>query len=138
MKYCHSLPFILAILAVVTSTTLAGTLDDIQSRGKLKCGVDGDLLGFSKRNNTGEMEGIDADICYALAAAVFDAPDPKTNVEFVPMNPDERFNILRGGEIDVLSRNSTHTLRLYSLQLHRQPRFHDQKVNECRKCKELG
>ncbi len=97
------------ILAVVTSVTSAGTLEDVRTRGKLNCGVDGDLLGFSKPGETGSMEGIDADICYALAAAIFDEPEPKKNVNFILMNPDERFDFLRDGKIDVLSRNTTHT-----------------------------
>lgn len=110
MIHPHNLRFILAFMTVVANTALAGTLDDIRSREELICGIDGDLLGFSKPSNTGEMEGIDADICYALAAAVFAGPDPKKYVRFVPLNPDERFNFLREGKIDVLSRNSTHTL----------------------------
>lgn len=96
---------IITSLAAVQGVS-AGTLEEVRDRGVLNCGVDGDLLGFSKKID-GRYQGIDADICYAIAAAIFDDPE---KVKFVLMNPNERFDLLRNGEIDVLSRNTTHTL----------------------------
>ncbi len=97
----------LVALAVFTVPALSATLDDVKARGVLKCGVDGGLAGFSAPNDKGEMAGIDADFCYALAAAIF---GDKTKVKFTNLTAKERFTALTSGEIDVLSRNTTHTL----------------------------
>ena len=93
--------FVLAIAAQ------AGTLEDVQKRGKLICGVSTGLTGFSAPDNSGRIQGVDADVCYAIAAATLG--DSK-KVEFVPLNAKERFTSLSSGEVDVLSRNTTHTL----------------------------
>jgi general L-amino acid transport system substrate-binding protein len=85
----------------------AGRLAAIKARGKLICGVNPNLLGFSLQNAAGQWVGIDADFCRALAAAVFaDA----SKVEFVPLETNERFEALKSGKIDVLSRNTTWTM----------------------------
>jgi general L-amino acid transport system substrate-binding protein len=97
----------LAALALATMPAMGATLDDVKSRGNLKCGVSGGLPGFSAPNDAGEMTGIDADICYALAAAIF---GDKTKVSFTNLTAKERFTALSSGEIDILSRNTTHTL----------------------------
>jgi general L-amino acid transport system substrate-binding protein len=85
----------------------AGTLDDVKAKGFVQCGVDGGLPGFSAPDDKGQMRGIDADVCYALAAAVF---GDSSKVKFTPLTAKERFTALSSGEIDVLSRNTTHTL----------------------------
>ena len=87
----------------------AATLEDVQSRGEVVCGVDGGLTGFSAPDNAGKMRGIDADVCYGIAAAVF-GDGGRDKVKFVPLTAKERFTALSAGEIDVLSRNTTHTL----------------------------
>ncbi len=96
-----------AALAVAAVPALGATLDEVKSRGHLKCGVNGEVPGFSALNDKGEMAGIDADFCYALAAAIF---GDKGKVKFTTLNAKERFTALSSGEIDVLSRNTTHTL----------------------------
>lgn len=96
-----------AALALATIPASAATLDDVKARGYLKCGVDGGLAGFSAPDDKGEMHGIDADFCYALAAATL---GDKTKVKFTNLNAKERFTALTSGEIDVLSRNTTATL----------------------------
>lgn len=90
----------------------AGTLQDVRKRGELICGVDGGLPGFSSADNSGRMQGIDADVCYAVAAAVLSKDDGSVNakVRFVPLTAKERFTALASGEVDILSRNTTHTV----------------------------
>ena len=105
--------FFAAMLALTVSAVIsAGTLDDVRKRGELICGVDGGLSGFSAPDDNGKMQGIDADVCYAVAAAVLSKDDGSVNakVRFVPLTAKERFIALASGEIDVLSRNTTHTL----------------------------
>jgi ABC-type amino acid transport/signal transduction systems, periplasmic component/domain len=85
----------------------ADTLGDVQARGELRCGVSGGVPGFSAPDDSGRMQGIDAAVCDAIAAAVL---GDSSKVTFIPLTAKERFTALASGEIDVLSRNTTHTL----------------------------
>lgn len=93
--------------ALAMTSANAQTLEQVQSRGNLVCGVSTGLAGFSVANDAGEWTGIDVDYCRALAAAIFGDPNA---VSFTPLNANERFTALQSGEIDVLSRNTTWTL----------------------------
>jgi general L-amino acid transport system substrate-binding protein len=90
------------------------TLKAIQARGKLICGVNGQLPGFSFLDPQGNFSGFDADFCRVLAAAIF---GDATKVEFRPLTTQERFTALQTGEIDVLIRNTTWTLTRDSTEL---------------------
>lgn len=82
----------------------SGRLATVLNRGKLVCGVSGELPGFSFVGQDGKYSGLDVDICRAIAAALFDNPDA---VEFRNLNAKERFTAVQTGEVDVLSRNTT-------------------------------
>ena len=82
-------------------------LSTINSRGKLVCGVDGKLPGFSFVEPDGRYSGLDVDTCKAVAAVVLGDPE---KVEYRNLNSSERFAALSSGEVDVLSRNTTNTL----------------------------
>lgn len=82
-------------------------LDTIKSRGKLICGVSGELPGFSFVGADGKYAGLDVDVCRAIAAAIFDNPDA---VEFRNLNAKERFTAVQTGEVDILSRNTSWTV----------------------------
>ena len=84
----------------------AGALDAVKQRGALICGVSEGLGGFSDRDATGAWSGFDVDFCRAVAAAVLGDPQ---KAQFVPLSTVERFDALRSGKVDVLSRNSTWT-----------------------------
>jgi general L-amino acid transport system substrate-binding protein len=79
----------------------------IQGRGKLVCGVDGKLPGFSFVGPDGRYSGLDVDVCQAMAAAIF---GDASKVEYRDLNSSERFAALASGEVDLLSRNTTMTL----------------------------
>ena len=98
--------FIISCL-LVSSVCFSGTLDVVKKRGKLRCGVSTGLAGFSTPDSKGVWRGLDVDICRAVAAAVFN--DPK-KVDYVSLNAQQRFTALQSGEIDLLSRNTTHNL----------------------------
>ena len=84
----------------------AGTLEDIQSAGVLKCGINTGLPGFAFTDDQGNWIGFDVAYCRALAAAVFGDPD---KIEYVNLTGKSRFPALQSGEVDVLSRNTTWT-----------------------------
>jgi len=87
-------------------TSSSGLLNKIKSRGKLVCGVSGNLPGFSFVEQSGKYSGLDVDVCRAVAVALFDNPDA---VEFRNLNAKERFTAVQSGEVDLLSRNTTLT-----------------------------
>lgn len=99
----------LATLAAATLTAgivSAGTMADVQARGKLNCGVTTGQPGFSAPDASGTWQGLDISYCRAVAAAVL--KDPKA-VNFVPTTAQTRFSALASGEIDILSRTTTWT-----------------------------
>ena len=99
---------LLAGAAVAMSTAAsAGTMDDVQKKGFVQCGVSQGLPGFSNPDQAGNWTGIDVDVCRAVAAAVL---GDASKVKFTPLSAKERFTALQSGEIDMLSRNTTWTL----------------------------
>lgn len=95
----------IAIAAAIPAN--AATIDDVRTRGQLNCGVSEGLPGFSEADPSGQWHGFDVDICRAVAAAVLGDPDA---VNYVPQSATERFQSLKKGEVDLLSRNSTWTM----------------------------
>lgn len=81
-------------------------LDTILSRGKLICGVEGTIPGFSFVDSSGKYTGLDVDVCRAIAAALFNDPE---KVEFRNLDSTARFPAVASGEVDMLSRNTTWT-----------------------------
>ena len=114
-RWLSSLPIACATSALLLSgcATEGGggvqsqKLSTINSRGKLVCGVDGKLPGFSFVGPDGTYKGLDVDVCRAIAAAVLGDPN---KIEYRDLNSSERFAALSSGEVDVLSRNTTSTL----------------------------
>jgi general L-amino acid transport system substrate-binding protein len=104
-----------AITALVMAIGLSGTawaadptLDVVKRRGEVVCGVNGSLPGFSLLNAVKEWEGLDVDLCRGVAAAVLGKAD---KVKFVALIPQQRFEQLSSGAIDVLAANATLTLQ---------------------------
>lgn len=89
--------------------TVAGArkLDEVRSRGKLLCGVNPGLIGFAHPTQNGTWAGIDVDFCRAVAVAVL---GDASLAEFVPLDAASRFDALRTGKVDLLSRNTTWTM----------------------------
>jgi general L-amino acid transport system substrate-binding protein len=106
---------LLAVIGAVLACNLplpaaAGpTIEAIRSRDHLRCGVNTGLEGFAIADPRGVWSGLDADFCRALAAAVL---GDAAKVRFTPLTPAQRFDALRRGQVDVLSRNTTQTLTL--------------------------
>ena len=106
MKYAIVLAAAAAV-ALIGATASAGTLDDVNAKGVIRCGVSQGLPGFSNLDDQGNWSGIDVDLCRAVAAAVLGNPN---RVEYEPLSAKDRFDALREGRVDVLSRNTTWTL----------------------------
>ena len=91
---------------LMVSAAQASTLEDVQDRDSLRCGVSDGLPGFSVTDSDGNWVGIDVDTCKAVAAAVLGDAE---KVDYVPLTAVERFTALQSGEVDMLSRNTTWT-----------------------------
>ncbi len=106
----------LVSLALLPTAGHAATLDDVRTRGVLNCGVNNGLPGFSAPDDKGNWAGMDVDYCRAVAAAIF---GDDTKVAYIGLSATERFDVLRSGKIDLLSRNTTWTAQRDSaLGLH--------------------
>lgn len=99
--------FLVGVLLVAPSLSLAGTLDEVRARGHLIAGVNGGVFGFSMPDEKGEWKGIDVDTAKAIAAAVF---SDAAKVKYTALTAVQRLPALQSKEIDVLSRNTTQTL----------------------------
>ena len=107
MKLRNILTATATVTLLLSGVAQAGTtLDAIKKNGFIKCGVSDGLPGFSYADAKGNYNGIDVDVCRAIAAAVF---GDSTKVKFTPLTAKERLTALQSGEIDVLSRNTTWT-----------------------------
>ena len=91
---------------LIAGQAFAGeTVDSVKDKGYVQCGVNTALAGFSAATG-GEWEGLDVDVCRAVAAAVF---GDASKVRYTPLTAAQRFTALQSGEVDILSRNTTWT-----------------------------
>jgi len=107
-----ALPLLAGLLAGCAPDDTSGAvsspgLQRIRSRGRLVCGSNGQLPGFSVIRPDGSFSGFDVDICRAVAAAVL---GDAAKLELRPLTTTDRFAALASGEVDLLSRNTTVTL----------------------------
>jgi general L-amino acid transport system substrate-binding protein len=95
-----------AAAAAAPAAQTGSLLDTVKSRGKVICGVNNQLPGFGVVDQNGSYAGFDIDFCKAVAAAVFGDANA---VEYKYASSNDRFTLVKTGEIDVLFRNSTWT-----------------------------
>lgn len=93
------------ILGTSAVAAQSATLDAVRDRGALICGVSGQQPGMSTIEEDGSVVGMDADYCRGVAAAI-----GVDDVDFRPLNADQRATAIQTGEIDVLFRNTTNKL----------------------------
>ena len=102
----------------VAGAASAGTLDDVKSRGVLRCVVSTGIAGFAYPDANGVWKGFDVDFCRATAAAVL---GDASKIKAVTSTGKTRFTKLNAGEGDVLWRNTTIT---FSRDVGVKLRFH--------------
>jgi general L-amino acid transport system substrate-binding protein len=107
-KHLASFATVLALSAYGIGSGSAGTLEDVQGRGKLLCSAHtASYFGFAELTDKGEWKGFDIDFCKAVATAVLGDP---SKVNYVAVGWEQRFPALQSGELDVVFKNSTWTL----------------------------
>ena len=106
MRALEKIALTLLAVGALVFTATAGTLEDVKSRGELRCVVSTGIAGFAYPDTDGTWKGFDVDFCRATAAAVLgDANAMKA----VTSTGKTRFTKLNSGEGDVLWRNTTIT-----------------------------
>jgi len=106
MKLLKTLWLSAASLALALTVSSADTLDQIKKKGYVSCGISTGIPGFSSSNSSGQLKGIDVDLCKAVASAVF---GDDTKIKYAQLTAKERFAALQSGEIDLLARATTLT-----------------------------
>ncbi len=81
-------------------------LDRIRQRGVLVCGIKPGIAGFATADANGRYDGLDIDICRAVAGAILQDVD---HVRFIPVASLDDLDRLP--EIDLVSRRLTVSLR---------------------------
>ena len=117
-KTTIALAVIAAALTIGPQVATAGTLDDVKSRGVLRCVVSTGVPGFAYPDASGAWKGFDIDFCRATAAAVL---GDASKIKAVTSTGKTRFTKLNAGEGDVLWRNTTIT---FSRDVGVKLRFH--------------
>jgi len=98
----------LAALTVLTSCSASDSpsrLDRIQDRGFVTCGVWTGIAGFATADEDGHYQGMDVEVCRAVAAAIFGSPE---NVAYVRAENVQQ--IEDDEDLDIISRRITWSL----------------------------
>ena len=97
-----------------SSDSNASKLQTLTDRGKLKCGVKKDVVGYGLLDTaTGKYEGMEIDLCYQVAAKVFDVTyeeaKDKDLVEFTDVTPKTRGPLIDNDTLDLICATYTIT-----------------------------
>ncbi|CAN5459754.1 amino acid ABC transporter substrate-binding protein [soil metagenome] len=99
------------IVSILGCTALSAnaqsTLASVKAHDKLVCGANGGRPGFSGLDSKGQWQGIDVEVCRAIAAATL---GNASKAQFVKVSSQTRFTALQTSEVDVLTANVTWTL----------------------------
>ena len=96
------------------SADASSKVEAIKARGKLNCGVKADVLGYGYLNTeTGEYEGLEIDLCYQIAAAVFGVSYEEAKeqglCEFTTVTPKTRGPLIDNDSLDIVCATYTIT-----------------------------
>ena len=103
---CFAMVLVFVLLAT-GGMAVAGTLDEVRTRGVVSVGVNGGVAGFSMPDEKGVWKGLDVDTAKAVAAAVL---GDANKVKYIALTAVQRLPALQSKEVDVLCRNTTITL----------------------------
>lgn len=98
-----SLLFAVLVVLAMSATAMAGTLEEIQKRGKLRVGMEPGYMPFELQNKKGEIIGFDADMGAAMAKAM------GVDLELVSTAWDGIIPALLTGKFDVIMSGMTLT-----------------------------
>ena len=96
--------------ALASTMDQSTTLEDIQQRGVLNCGV---VLapGYVEQPTPDTYAGFDVDLCRAVAAGIFGVTkDRDEYIDYNIMTYAERWQMLQSKTVDLLAASTTHTM----------------------------
>lgn len=93
MRRFLAVAFFISMMSPVVD---AATIDEIQTRGYLRCGVLDTYPGFSFLDAQGNYQGFDVDFCRAIAAAL------GVELRYTKLTGKTRFPALQAGQVDVV------------------------------------
>jgi len=97
----------MAGLVIGASAHAGATFDAVKQKGVVQCSVGTGLPGFTMADSKGVWQGLEVDICRAIAAALF---NNAAQHRVVVLSAQQRFTALQSGEIDVLAQMTTLTM----------------------------
>ncbi|MFZ4406322.1 MAG: amino acid ABC transporter substrate-binding protein [Paracraurococcus sp.] len=100
------LGLLLAGGAAAQSVAPGPTLNAVRARGALSCGISTGDPAWSQPDSRGIWQGMDADLCRAVAAAVLGSPD---KLVWQHLTGQNRFPALVTGQVEMLARTTTWT-----------------------------
>jgi general L-amino acid transport system substrate-binding protein len=95
------------IAAAQQAASPGPTLAAVRARGTLSCGISTGDPAWSQPDSRGIWQGMDADLCRAIAAAVLGRPE---RLVWQHLTGQNRFPALGSGQVDVLTRTTTWTM----------------------------
>ncbi len=95
----RSITALLLCLFFGLSGAIAGTLGEIQSRGKLRVGVKDNLPPLGFYDNHGQLVGLEIDLAREIAQAILGSAQA---IEFYPLLNQDRLNSLLQDKVDLL------------------------------------
>ena len=107
VRIAWSVALMMIVIVFFTTSLEAITLEEVEQRGELNCGVSTGQPGFSNPDGEGKWSGLNVDICRAVAAAVL---GDAGRVKFIPLIENNQMTALQSGEVDLLSMNITWTM----------------------------
>ncbi|MBO9456989.1 amino acid ABC transporter substrate-binding protein [Paracoccus sp. R12_1] len=101
-------------IAILATATVIGasaahadngdTLKEVKARGALNCpGHTGSYLGFAEVDDKGVWNGLDIDLCRAMATATLGSPD---KLKVIPLSWAQRWPSLQSGDVDIIIKAS--------------------------------
>lgn len=106
MKFTKKLAIATTALVSISTMAQAQVADDsrlktVLDRGTLLCtGNNGSFLGFAEVDDQGNWQGLDIDLCKALAAGLFGTSEG--HLEIVPISWAQRWPALQSGDVDAI------------------------------------
>lgn len=94
------------VAAAQNAVATGPTLTAIRARGAVSCGISTGDPAWSQPDSRGIWQGMDADVCRAVAAAVFGNPE---KLVWQHLTGQNRFPVLASGQVDLLTRTTTWT-----------------------------
>jgi len=71
MRTFEKIALTLIAVGALAFTATAGTLEDVKSRGELRCVVSTGVAGFAYPDSSGNWKGFDVDFCRATVSSSF-------------------------------------------------------------------